>query len=92
MLKYSLMLEDSAMFIVNLAAVILNILYIAFYNAYSSNKSGEIYKPSIYGLGLIVALFSYISWEQDDLVEYRFGLIMTVLMLLLMGSPLVEVV
>ncbi|KAF2883526.1 hypothetical protein ILUMI_22642 [Ignelater luminosus] len=90
MLKYSQMLQDGAMLAVNVAAVILNVLYTAFYYAYSQDKSSEIHKPLTYGFTLIALLLGYVSWEDPTLVEYRFGFIVTVLMLLLMGSPLIE--
>ncbi|KAI4460940.1 rag1-activating protein 1 [Holotrichia oblita] len=51
----------------------------------------EVYRPSLRGVGLIAALFTYMAWEDPTKVEYRYGLIVTILMLLLMGAPLMEV-
>lgn len=92
MLKYSQMLQDEAMLVVNVAAVILNVIYTAFYYVYSQDKSSEVHKPLTYGFTLAAVLLGYVSWEDPALVEYRFGFIVTVLMLLLMGSPLIELV
>lgn len=91
-LKYALMLQDKAMFQVNLAAIILNSLYLLCYFIYSRNTWEEIYRPCLRGFGLIAALFTYMAWEDPSKVEYRYGLIVTILMLLLMGAPLREVV
>ncbi|KAK9693617.1 Sugar efflux transporter for intercellular exchange [Popillia japonica] len=90
-LKYALMLQDKAMFQVNLAAIILNSLYLLCYFIYSRNTWEEIYRPCLRGFGLIAALFTYMAWEDPSKVEYRYGLIVTILMLLLMGAPLREV-
>jgi len=90
MLKYSAMLEDTAMFVVNLSAIVLNVVYSAFYYAYSEDKSSEVHKPLVYGSALIAVLLGYAGWEDPALIEYRFGFIVTVLMLILMGSPLIE--
>ncbi|KAF5278450.1 hypothetical protein FQA39_LY05939 [Lamprigera yunnana] len=90
MLKYSLILNDTAMLVVNLAAVILNVLYTAFYLIYSQDKVVEIFKPLSYGVALIACLFGYTSWEKEELIEERYGLIVTILLLVLIGSPLLE--
>ncbi|KAK4876373.1 hypothetical protein RN001_012795 [Aquatica leii] len=90
MLKYSLILDDAAMLIVNLSAVVLNILYTAFYYIYSQDRNVEIFKPLSYGVALIACLLGYATWEDDTLLEHRYGLIVTILMLALIGSPLIE--
>ncbi|KAB0794360.1 hypothetical protein PPYR_11199 [Photinus pyralis] len=91
MLKYSIMLADKATIVVNLAAIILNALYLSFYYAYSENRPVEIYKPLSYGVALVAVLLAYTSWEDPTVVEYRYSIITTVLLLLLIGSPLFQV-
>ncbi|KRT82626.1 hypothetical protein AMK59_4817, partial [Oryctes borbonicus] len=90
-LKYALMLQDKAMFQVNMAAITLNLMYIICYYTYCSNKWEEVYKPALRGIGLVSALSLYIRWEDPSKIEFRYGLIVTILMLLLMGSPLMEI-
>ncbi|KAF5307952.1 hypothetical protein FQR65_LT06519 [Abscondita terminalis] len=90
MIKYALLLDDVTMFIVNLAAIILNVLYVAFYFVYSQDRMVEVLKPLSYGVALIACLFGYASWEDANLIEDRYGLIVTILMLVLIGSPLIE--
>lgn len=91
-LKYALILQDKAMFQVNVAAIILNALYIAFYHIYSEKKWVEIYKPFAIGIGIVAVIFGYLKVENPDLIEFRYGLIVTLLSLSLMGSPLIELV
>lgn len=91
MLAYSMMLQDKAMYNVNMAAIILNALYLLFYYAYAKVKS-DVFKSMSIGVAIIAVFLSYAKYEHPDNVEYRFGLIVTILMLALLGSPLVEVV
>lgn len=44
------------------------------------------------GAALTAVLIGYAQWESEDLVEYRFGMIVTVLMLTLIGAPLLSLV
>lgn len=92
MLQYAIMLEDLAMYRVNVAAIFLNIGYVLFYYLYCSQKWHQILKPSAVATVIIAVLLSYIGYEDPSLIESRYGLIVTVLMLALMGSPLLEVV
>lgn len=92
MLQYAIMLEDLAMYRVNLAAILLNVGYIVFYYLYCYEKWHQIFKPSAVGVGIIAVLLAYIGYEDPELIESRYGFIVTVLMLFLLGSPLLEVV
>lgn len=92
MLQYAIMLEDLVMYRVNVAAILLNIGYIGFYYLYCSEKWHQVFKPSAVGVALIAVLLAYIGYEDPELIESRYGLIVTVLMLLLLGSPLLELV
>lgn len=92
MLQYSIMLEDLAMYRVNLAAILLNVGYIIFYYLYCSEKWHQIFKPSAFGALLVAVLLAYIGYEDPELIESRYGLIVTILMLCLLGSPLLELV
>lgn len=92
MLQYAIMLEDLAMYRVNLAAILLNVGYIAIYYLYCSEKWHQIFKPSAFGVLLIAVLLGYIGYEDPELIENRYSFIVTILMLGLIGSPLLEVV
>lgn len=91
MLEYAVMLNDPAMLTVNIAAIFLNTIYLLFYLFYCKTKS-DVFKALAIGAGLVAVLIGYARMENPELVEYRFGLIVTILMLVLIGSPLFEVV
>lgn len=80
------------MFNVNVAAILLNSLYLGFYLTYALDKYQEVIVPALKGSALIAILLTYVAYENPDLVEFRYSFIVTALMLLLMGSPLAEVV
>lgn len=92
MLKYALILDDPVMLQVNVAAISLNIVYIIVYYLYSQKKWEELYVPLSYGTALVAASLSYAGWENPENLEYRYGLYVTVLMLLLLGAPLADLV
>lgn len=91
-LKYALILQDKAMFQVNVAAILLNTIYTVCFGFYSTSRSEELYKQMLYSVGLLGAIFAYLSVEQPALIEFRFGLLVTILALVLLGSPLLEMV
>jgi len=45
-----------------------------------------------YATAFVAALIAYVYWEDPDVVEFRYGLIITVLLMLLIGSPLLSLV
>ncbi|KAJ3650216.1 hypothetical protein Zmor_021917 [Zophobas morio] len=91
MLKYGLLLKDNVMLQVNYSAILLNVFYSVFYYVYSTDKWNEILKQFTVSAGLVAVLWGYCEWENPSLVEDRYGLIVTILMLGLLGSPLRDV-
>lgn len=92
MLKYALILQDQVMLTVNVSAVSLNLIYCVFYFLYSTNKWVEFLKPLSIAMGFVAILWGYTEVEDPALVEFRYGVIVTVLMLFLMGNPLLGIV
>lgn len=92
MIKYALMLNDTAMILVNLVGTGLNVIYLAIYYFYSSNKNQQVHKPLSCGIGLIAVLFGYAEWEDPSQVEYRYGMIVMGLLIALMAEPLLGIV
>lgn len=86
------MLNDTAMLVVNIVAIILNALYSLFYNKYSGNKYEEILKPLSTGVGIVAIFLGYAQFENPKNLEFRYSLVLTILMLLLIGSPLLDMV
>lgn len=91
MLKLALIMDDAAMLQVNVAALILNTLYVAFYCLYSKDRYNEVWKPFSIAVGMMAVFLGYASIEDPAQVEFRYSLLVTVLMLLLIGAPLMDV-
>lgn len=91
-LRYALMLNDNTMFIVNTVAIALNLIYTLFYYAYCTNRAEEMYKLFAIGFGVISLMFGYADWESPCRIEWRYGFIVTAMMLLLAGCPLLNIV
>lgn len=92
MLKYGLMLNDPVMLNVNFAAIALNLFYTVFFYCYSNDKINEFFKPLSVNVGIVAAMYGYCQWEDPVLLEYRYGLLTTILMLALLGTPLLGIV
>ncbi|XP_050304637.1 sugar transporter SWEET1 [Anthonomus grandis grandis] len=90
-LKFGYLLKDEAMIKVNIAAVILNFLYLMVYYKYAENKSNEVLKPVGYAVAFLAILLGYSEIEQTEMIEFRFGMILTILSLILLGFPLLDV-
>lgn len=45
-----------------------------------------------YATAFVAALIAYVFWESPDLVEFRYGIIITILLMLLIASPLLSLV
>lgn len=88
MLEYGLILSDPAILQVNVVAIALNAIYILFYYQYSQDKYEEVLKPIGYSVALVAVLLGYSQVESPENLEFRYGMIVTVLLLALIGSPL----
>lgn len=86
--KYGLLLHDDAMLRVNMASVSLNLCYVAVFLYYCENTWEDVFKPASYGIVLVALLLGYAEWEMPEKIEYRYGLLVTILQLLLLASPL----
>ncbi|CAG9854989.1 unnamed protein product [Phyllotreta striolata] len=89
-LKLAFIMNDAAMFQVNVAAIILNTCYTLFYYNYAGDKYEEVLKPVGMAGGLTAVFLGYANWEDPSNVEFRYGLLLTMLMLLLLAAPLAE--
>jgi len=89
MLAYSNLLNDEAMTLVNVVGLFLNFCYLICYYIYSENKS-DVQKQVFYATAFVAALIAYVFWEDPDIVEFRYGLMITILLFLLIASPLLS--
>lgn len=89
MLRYALMLDDSTMINVNVFGLLINIIYMIVYYYYTSNTK-EVF-TSIFKVTIFVIIFLvYAEIEHPTNIEFRFGIVVTVLLLLLIASPLIH--
>ncbi|GAB0087106.1 Sugar transporter SWEET [Sergentomyia squamirostris] len=87
-LQYGVLLRDETMIPVNLIGLALSVVYVCFFYFYTPGPL----KQRVWGQMGIAGAFStaavaYAQWEDEDLVETRFGLILTVLMVYMISAP-----
>lgn len=78
---------------VNFFGLVLNIIYMTIYYHYTPGKN----KNTVWGqIGVCgafsAAVIGYAQYEQPDLIEFRFGMIMTVFLFALVSSPFLSLV
>ncbi|CAK9807257.1 Sugar transporter SWEET1 [Anthophora plagiata] len=90
MLQYAFIVKDPAMINVNVFGCLTNVAYMSVYYYYSPET-----KDTLVLIGkvtaFVMALLAYAQVECPENIEFRFGLIVTVLLLLLIGSPLIHI-
>lgn len=88
-IQFGQMLQDDAMIQVNFIGLALNIVYVCAFYLYTVGPAKNKVWGQIGIAGAVVAgLLSYVQYEDPKLVEFRFGVILTVILLLLIGMPL----
>lgn len=92
MLKHGYLINDPVMIQVNLVAIVLNAIYTCFYYKYATDKNKDILRPLGIGTAIVAVFIGYAQIESPDNLEFRYGLILTILMLLLLGAPLMDLV
>ncbi|XP_058464601.1 sugar transporter SWEET1 [Malaya genurostris] len=88
-IQFGQMLQDAAMIKVNFIGLALNVVYVCVFYLYSAGSA----KTKVWGQigiagAIVVGILSYVQYEDPKLVEFRFGLIVTAILLLLVGMPL----
>lgn len=89
MLRYAWMLDDSTMINVNVFGLLTNMIYMIIYYHYAPNTKEVLkltYKVTIF----VVIFLVYAQIEHPTNVEFRFGIVVTILLLLLIAAPLVH--
>ncbi|KAG8037418.1 hypothetical protein G9C98_005628 [Cotesia typhae] len=89
MFQYAFILNDPAMIKVNMFGLTTSILYVTVFYLYAPNK-GEMMKLIGKTLGLASIFLAYAKFESPDLIEFRYGLLTTALLLMLVGTPLMN--
>jgi solute carrier family 50 protein (sugar transporter) len=55
-------------------------------------KQRDVQKQVFYATAFVAALIAYVFWEDPDVVEFRYGIIITALLMVLIASPLLSLV
>lgn len=88
-IQFGQMLRDDAMIKVNFIGLALHVLYVCAFYLYTAGPGKTKVWGQIGAAGAIaVGILSYVQYEDPKLVEFRFGIILTVVLLLLVGMPL----
>lgn len=87
--KYADLINDPGMGPVNMMGMALNIAYLACYYIYEENK-GKLYVQVGKAFLFFGSILLYVNLEDPSVVVFRFGIITTALMLLLIASPLFQ--
>ncbi|KAK9293942.1 hypothetical protein QLX08_011278 [Tetragonisca angustula] len=90
MLQYAWIVRDPAMINVNVFGLLTNTAYMAVYYYYSPHTKDTL---ALIGkaTAFVTVFLAYAQVESPEKIEFRFGLIVTVLLLLLIASPLVHI-
>lgn len=85
-----MLMGDSVMINSNLVGLTISFLYAAFFAFYTPSKDrGSFWRASLWTTLFTFGVLLYAKFENPAVVEDRFGMILTVLMLCLIGQPLI---
>lgn len=89
-IQFGQMLRDDGMIKVNFIGLALNIVYVCAFYLYTAAGPR---KTKVWGQigaagAVAVGILSYVQYENPNIVEFRFGVILTVILLMLIGMPL----
>ncbi|XP_014207581.1 sugar transporter SWEET1 [Copidosoma floridanum] len=87
MLQYGYLVQDSTMININLFGFFVNFVYTLIYYFYSPDKISCLITLSK-AVAFVAVVLGYTKIESQEHIEYRFGIVTTVLFLLLIASPL----
>lgn len=90
-LQYGVIVRDSAITNVSFVGFILSTLFSAFYVFYTSKEGKALAwnKISI-GAAVVAVTIAYAKFEDPANIEFRFGILLTVLMFGMVGAPLLD--
>ncbi|XP_065206594.1 sugar transporter SWEET1-like [Planococcus citri] len=86
----AILIKDNIMLYVNAFALVLGVIYLVLYFFYTKNKVKFYLKLSKAAI-FIAVIIGYAQRESKDVVQFRFGLIVTFILLALIASPLISV-
>lgn len=91
-MKYASILNDSNMYNVNLLGLVVNAVYLSGFIYYMPNHlRGNIYSALGKCIAFSAVVLAYASVENKENIEFRFGIIITGILLVLVGMPMLEI-
>lgn len=88
-LQHALLMKDPAMIQANVVGFGISVAYSVFFYLYTPRQSKAGFWKQLGMAGAVTAaILAYAQIENPELVEDRFGLIITVMMLMLIAQPL----
>lgn len=93
MLKLGSLMADKAILMTNLFGLALNIIYLSFFYFYTIGKDKNKLWLNIGISGAVsAAILAYGEYEDPDVLEFRLGVLLTVLLFGLIASPFLSLV
>jgi len=90
-LQFGFILNDATTIRVNLFGVALSLVYLyCFYKYTKQEEKGKLFQSVSVAVGFLVAALSYVKYEKPELIEYRFGILLTIVLFYLIGAPLFQ--
>uniref|UniRef100_T1H7H1 Sugar transporter SWEET1 n=1 Tax=Megaselia scalaris TaxID=36166 RepID=T1H7H1_MEGSC len=85
-------LNDHNMYNVNLLGLVVNAVYLSGFLYYTPNNlKGDIYTSIGKCIAFSVVVIAYATIEDKEKIEFRFGMILTGILLFLVGMPLLDI-
>jgi solute carrier family 50 protein (sugar transporter) len=90
-LQFGLILNDATTIRVNTIGVVLSSVYLYFFYNYTKREDlGKLFQSFGIAGGFLAAALSYAQYENPELIEYRFGILLTAVLFYLIGAPLFQ--
>ncbi|XP_017481671.1 PREDICTED: sugar transporter SWEET1-like [Rhagoletis zephyria] len=90
-LKMGTLIGDSATITVNILGFALNVVFWTVFYWYASNESKmKIWSKTGIAVAFTVACLAYATFEDPKKIEFRFGMLITGILVFLVGSPLLR--
>lgn len=94
MFIFGVLINDNTMLLVNAFGVAINITYVCFYYVYTNEMKEKtlVWAQLGYAGAFIAAITAYTFIEHPDVLLFRFGILVTVVVFYFVGSPLLGLV
>lgn len=93
-MRFGMILNDLPTIRINGIGAIIHILYICFYYSYTKGvkEKAEVWAQLGYGGALLLGILAYAEYEDKGVLPYRFGILVTIFLVVLVGTPLLSLV